>query len=101
MPAFWTFRRAMALGAGAELAALLVWPFFRLYREALEWPFAVLAALAGLCGVSILLMTAADLVQHRRGRRIKPLRGFDFSLGGLLVGLSLLQIQDVRAGWLP
>ncbi|HEY0111616.1 MAG TPA: hypothetical protein VGB59_00535 [Allosphingosinicella sp.] len=101
MLGWWTFRRAMALGAGAELLALLIWPFWRIYGEPFEWPFALASLAAGLGGLSILLMTAVDLVQHRRGRRIKPLRGFDFSLGGLIVVLSLLQIQDVRPDWLP
>ena len=50
---------------------------------------------------SILLITAFDMLFHRRrGRRIRPVRAFDVLLGVALVALSLLQIEDVK-GQLP
>ena len=51
MGGWWTIPRASGLGATAELAALLLWPFYRRYGGGLEWPFAAAALLAGLCGL--------------------------------------------------
>ncbi len=100
MLGWWTIKRASGVGASAGLAALLLWPFFRRYGEAVTWPFAAAGAMAGLCGLSILFITAADTLFRRRGRRIRPVRGFDIGLGLLLVVLALLQLQDVT-GQLP
>ncbi|TFI57183.1 hypothetical protein E2493_16515 [Sphingomonas parva] len=92
--------RVSGLGGSAALAALLLWPFLRRYGEALLWPFGLVAALAGLCGVIILIATAADMARRRRGAAIRPVRGFDIVFGAGLVLLSLLQLSDVR-GQLP
>jgi hypothetical protein len=100
MLGWWTLRRASGLGAGAGLLALVLWPFWSDGGAVLALPFAAAAALAGLCGLSILLITAFDIVTHRRGRRIRPVRGFDIVLGLLLVLLSLAQLGDA-AGQLP
>jgi hypothetical protein len=99
MLGWWTIGRASGAGATAGLAALLLWPFFRGRPELLEWPFALAATVAGLCGASILAITALDTARHRRGARIRPVRGFDLVLGLGLLLLSLLQLQDVRGGW--
>ena len=96
MLGWWTIGRASGIGATAALLALLLWPFQRGYGPLL-WPFAVLAAVAGLCGLSILLITVVDMILRRRGKIIRPVRGFDIVLGALLVALSLLQLQDVQA----
>jgi len=96
----WSFARASGIGICAGLAALLLWPFFRRFGGVLTWPFALLAAVTGLCGLSILLMTLIDMLVRRRGARIRPLRGFDLAVGIAMVGLSLLQLQDVE-GQLP
>ena len=100
MLGWWTLGRASGVGATAGLVALLLWPFWGDSEGVLNWPFAAAAALAGLCGVSILLITALDIVTHRRGRRMRPVRGFDIVLGLFLVGLSLAQLSDA-AGQLP
>ena len=86
--------RVSGVGGSAGLAALLLWPFYRSYGEPLLWPFALLAALAGLCGLAILLITAGDMLFRRRGARIRPVRGFDIAFGLGLVLLSLLELQD-------
>ena len=101
MLGWWTIPRAGGIGTAAELAALLLWPFFRRYGGVLDAPFGAASALAGLCGLSILAMTALDMIFHRRrGRRIRPVRAFDIVLGLGLVGLALLQLDDL-AGQLP
>ena len=95
-----TLGRASSIGAAAGLLALLLWPLWGEHAETLVWPFAAAAGLAGLCGVTILLITAFDIVTHRRGRRIRPVRGFDIVLGLALLLLSLAQLADA-AGQLP
>jgi hypothetical protein len=97
----WTLSRVSGLGFTAGLAALLLWPFFGGHEESLFWPLGLAAALAGLCGLSVLLITLLDMLFHRRrGRRIRPVRAFDIVLGAGLVGLSLLQLGQVL-GQLP
>jgi hypothetical protein len=96
---WWTIGRASGVGASVGLAGLLMWPFFRAHPEVLEWPFGLAAAIAGICGVSILAITAFDTAVHRRGARIRPVRGFDLVLGLGLVLLGTLQLQDLRGGW--
>jgi multisubunit Na+/H+ antiporter MnhB subunit len=100
MLGWWTLGRASSIGAAAGLLALLLWPFWGEHAETLVWPFAATAAVAGLCGVTILLITAFDIVTHRRGRRMRPVRGFDIVLGLGLILLSLAQLGDA-AGQLP
>jgi hypothetical protein len=100
MRGWWTLGRASGVGAGAGSFALLLWPFWARGGEAMLWFFAAFAAVAGLCGVSILLITGIDMVVRRRGRRIRPVRGFDIVLGLALVMLSVAQLKDA-AGQLP
>ena len=96
MFASWTIGRASGIGTSAGLLGLVLWLLQRAYGEPFAWPLLAAAALAGLCGLSILLITAGDLLFHRRrGERVRPLRAFDIVLGLLLVGLSLLELQDV------
>jgi hypothetical protein len=96
-----TIGRISGLGGTAGLLALLLWPFFGGHEHQLVWPLGLLAALAGLCGAAILVITAFDIVFHRRrGRRIRPVRAFDIVLGLALVASSLLQLNQVL-GQLP
>ena len=97
MAALWTMKRASGIGASAGLAGLLLWPFVSFYPEALSWPLLGAAAMAGLCGCWILVITVGDLLFHRpRGPRVWPLRTFDLVLGAALLGLAILEVEAVR-----
>ena len=101
MLGWWTIGRASGVGATAGLLALILWPLFSGHETSLAWPLGLFAAIAGSCGASILLITAGDMIFHRRrGDRIRPVRAFDIVLGLGLVALSLLQLSDVL-GQLP
>jgi hypothetical protein len=92
MPARWMLARAVGFGASIGLFALILWPFA--FHPLLLWPFVLLAAAGGLCGIAILAMTAADWRFHRpRGPRIRPVRTFDLLLGLLLVLFAALQLH--------
>jgi nitrate/nitrite transporter NarK len=93
----WTL---LGLGVSAELVALALWAFVRLY-ESLFWPFLLLSLVAGLAGAWIVLAMMFDLTFHPpRGERVRPVRGFDLALGGGLFVLALLQLRDAL-GQLP
>jgi hypothetical protein len=101
MLGWWTIGRASGLGASAALVALLLWPMQRGHHDVLFWPLLAAAGLAGFCGASILLITAGDLLFHRRrGQRLRPVRVFDIVLATLLIALCLAQLDDL-AGQLP
>ena len=92
----WTIGRASGIGASAGLLALIVSALPRAY-DSLAWPLFVLASAAGLCGVSILTITALDIAFHRRrGGRLVPLRIFDVVLGSALLLLCIVQVDDLR-----
>jgi hypothetical protein len=98
MSDWWTIRRASGIGASFGLAALLLWPFALAYPDSMAWPLLGMAAVAGLCGLSILLITIADLLFHRRrGPRLRPVRAFDLVLGAALLGLALLEAEAIAA----
>jgi len=93
--------RASGIGASAGLAALMLWPFYPFDLAWQDGLFLAAAIVAGLCGLTVLLLTAFDILFHpRRGARIRPVRAFDIVLGLGLVALSLLQLRDY-AGQLP
>jgi hypothetical protein len=101
MLAWWTIGRASGIGAVAGLVALIVWPFYSGAGDPVEWPFAACAAIALVCGLSILTITGLDIAFHRRrGREVRPLRAFDLILATGLIALSWVQIDSV-AGQLP
>ncbi len=96
----WTIGRASGVGASAGWLALMAW-VLHAYYEGWSWPLAFLASVAGICGVSILIITALDLGFHRRrGGRVIPLRIFDIVLGSALILLAVVQLDDLR-GQLP
>ncbi len=83
---WWTIGRATATGAVAGAAALLLWPFYASFQEPLRLPYLAALAVAAFSGASILWITTADLLLHRRrGDRIIPLRVFDIAFGLLLL----------------
>ena len=96
MLGWWTIGRASGLGFTAGLAGLAIWPFYDGEGDLLELPFLVAAAVAGLCGVSILLITGWDLVFHRRrSERVRPLRAFDLTLAAALILLAFFEWSEV------
>ena len=96
MARYWTLKRASGIGVVAGLLALVLWPFLGLYGWILMRLFFLVAALAGLCGFSVLAMTIHDIATNpRRGTRIRPLRGFDIAIGVTLLVLSWFELRDV------
>jgi hypothetical protein len=92
----WTIGRASGIGAVAGLAALLLWLLERAYGGPFVPPLYAAAAIAGLCGFSVLLITAVDLIFHRRrGERVRPLRVFDVALGAALILVCLIVLDDL------
>lgn len=96
----WTIGRASGTGVVAGLVALLLWPVGSASNEPLFWLFGAAAALAGLCGLSILVLTVVDMHRRRRGTIMRRMRTFDVVLALLLVFLTLLQL-DGWVGRLP
>ena len=91
----WTIRRATGTGIMAGLAAFLLWPIYAAYQERVLWAFVAALALAAFCGVSILLMTIADLLLRRRGESVRPVRAFDFVVGLMLTVPTLLELDTL------
>ncbi len=88
------------LGVTAELIALALWALLGWY-DAVFWPLVLLSVFAGVAGAWIVLALMLDLTFHRpRGKRVRPLRGFDLALGSGLFLLALLQLRDAL-GQLP
>ncbi len=57
------------------------------------WAFAAALAVAAFCGLSILLITVFDMVFHKRGRSLRPVRAFDIAIGIALAVPSLIQLS--------
>ena len=57
------------------------------------WPFAGALALAAFCGLSILLITILDMLIHKRGESLRPVRAFDIAIGIALAVPSLIQLS--------
>jgi hypothetical protein len=87
-PPRWTIQRATTLGIGCGLAALLILAFF---GEERRWLFLLYVALLGLtawCGASVLWITAFDMRRRGTSHLMRPVRGFDVSIGVVLLGLA-------------
>jgi drug/metabolite transporter (DMT)-like permease len=98
MLGWWTIGRATGVGVVAGVAALVLWPLYAAYQDRVLPLFIVALALAALCGLSILWITAVDLVTHRRrGERLRAVRIFDIVLALLLALPSLVQLRALIA----
>ena len=95
---YWTLGRATGTGAAAGLAALLLWPLYAAWQGPWLAPYCVALAVAGFCGLSILWITAADLLFHRRrGERLVPVRVFDTLFALLLLVPSATTLAALLA----
>ena len=92
MLAWWTIGRATGVGLTAGLVCLILWPLYASYQERILWPFAAALALAALSGMSILVITAADMIFRRRGESLRPVRAFDIAVGTALTVPSLVEL---------
>jgi hypothetical protein len=95
MLGWWTIGRATGVGAPAGLLALVLWPLYARFQEPMLWPFAAALGVALLCGLSILLITALDMLTRRRGESLRPVRAFDIALGITLAAPSLAELQGL------
>ena len=101
MLGWWTIGRASGVGATAGLLALILWPFSSGPGDPVEWPLTAAALAAMVCGLSILLITAGDMLFHRpRSERLRPVRVFDIAVALFLVALGLFRIEQLL-GQLP
>ena len=98
MLGWWTIPRATGLGVTAGVAALILWPLYAAWQEALLWPFIIVLAIAAFCGLSILLITLKDIYSRTRGTIMHRIRIFDVVLGLLLAVPSLVQLEALLAG---
>ena len=57
------------------------------------WPFAAALAIAAFCGLSILMITIFDMLFHKRGESLRPVRAFDIAIGVALAVPSLIQLS--------
>lgn len=93
---WWTLGRATGTGAMAGAAALILWPLYASLQDPVLPFYAAALALAAFCGLSILWITATDLVFHRRrGERLIPLRLFDIAFALLLTVPTLLVLEGL------
>lgn len=89
----WNARRAAGPGFIAGCVAFFLWPAYASYPQIMFFPFVTALALTSFCGLSILALTAADFRNNRRGRRVRPIRGFDVGLGLMLAVPSTLELS--------
>ena len=64
MLGFWTIPRASGIGVVAGLASILLWQAYVAWQEPVRPAYLAALAVTVLCGVTILLLTAADLLFH-------------------------------------
>ena len=95
---WWTIGRATGAGAASGLAALILWPVYAAVQDPALPLYVAALALAAFCGLSILWITAADLLFHRRrGERLLPLRVFDTLFALLLFIPSAMTLAALLA----
>lgn len=85
MSGLWTIPRASGIGVVAGLVSVLLWQAYVAWQEPVRLPYVAALGVTAFCGITILLLTVADIIFHRRrGRRIRPVRAFDIVLGFML-----------------
>jgi len=82
---FWTLSRATGIGLIAGLAALLVAGFAGAWMGDLLYVYAALLLVTALCGFSILWITLFDMRARGTSALVRPIRGFDFAIGFVLL----------------
>lgn len=85
MLGFWTVPRAAGIGLVAGAAALALWTI----RHDLPAAYRAALAITAFCGLSVLAITAFDILTHRRGERMRAVRAFDIAVGLLLAAPSI------------
>lgn len=91
----WTIPRATGVGIAAGIGAVLAAVAMGARPDLLRWPYAVLLALAGFCGASILWITLVDMQRRGTSPQMRPIRWFDIVVGAALLlpaGLALHQL---------
>jgi len=88
-------RHAIRFGVIAAVAALLLWPAHAAFHSALRLPFIAALLLTAAAGVSLVAITASDILTVRRSRHARPARLFDLALGALLALPASLALQDL------
>jgi maltodextrin utilization protein YvdJ len=98
MLGWWTIGRATGVGAVAGLASLILWPVYAALQDAVFLPYVLSLAIAALCGLSILWITGADLLLHRRrSRKLVPIRTFDMAFAIMLSVPTLAALSSLLA----
>jgi hypothetical protein len=96
----WTVKRATGLGLLCAFSAVVLRLLYPASPHLVRIPLLALCALAAFCGLSILWITAVDLLRHRRrGVRLRPLRAFDMAVAALLLLPALLIGPALAAEW--
>lgn len=90
---FWDIRRATGVGVIAGIAALILWPLYAAYQDAVLWAFLIALAVTAFCGLSVLIITLKDMYSRTRGKLMQRIRVFDVVLGLLLAVPSLIQLE--------
>jgi hypothetical protein len=89
----WTIGKAVGVGVTAAIVAFILWPLYAAWQEILFWPFVAALTLMAFSGISILLISVVDMISHRRGKSIRPVRIFDMVLGTGLLAPSFIQLR--------
>lgn len=90
---WWTISRATGVGILAGFAAILIAGLGGTPGPVLLRLYAGLLALTALCGASILWITAFDMRARGTSGRMRPIRGFDFAVGLVLLVPSLYALS--------
>lgn len=91
----WSVGHATRIGLIAGFAALLLWPAYATWQAPVRELFVSALAVTAFCGVSILMISAVDLLTVSRSRTVLPARMFDIALGALFAIPSCAALADL------